>query len=94
MEEFIRKLFRGLQCVPQSEVLVFDSGSRDSTVAILELLSRHYPLGILTAGDVGISPAVKAGCISKEVNGCCYADLRKLQGKDLFRAASFLARLN
>jgi hypothetical protein len=40
LEGFFRKLFRKLQNAARLEVQVVDSGSRDGTAAVLELLSR------------------------------------------------------
>jgi hypothetical protein len=94
VEGFFRKLFYGLRNVPQLKIQVFDSGSRDATAAILELLSRYYPLEVLAAGEVEGPAAVKGCGAAKEENGCYCADLRKLEGKALLKAASFLVRLN
>ena len=57
LEGFFRKLFRKLQNIPRLEVLVRDSGSRDGTVALLEVMSRNYPLKVQSNGAGNGYPA-------------------------------------
>ncbi len=88
LEGFFRKLFRKLQNIPLLEVQVRDSGSRDGTAAVLELLSRHYPLEVQSNGEGNGYAAVETGT-AKEETGYLYIDLRKLEGKALYNAGFF-----
>ncbi|HPZ43193.1 MAG TPA: hypothetical protein PL078_04225 [Bacillota bacterium] len=88
LEGFFRKLFRKLQNIPRLEVLVRDSGSRDGTVALLEVMSRYYPLKVQSNGAGNGYPAGETGMAKGEA-GYLYIDLRKLEGKVLYNAGFF-----
>jgi hypothetical protein len=85
---FFRKLFRKLQNAARLEVQVVDSGSRDGTAAVLELLSRYYPLEVQSGGEVNGYAAVQTGAAEEET-GYLYIDLRRLEGKALYNAGFF-----
>ncbi|MGI5942153.1 MAG: hypothetical protein ACOX86_07845 [Pelotomaculaceae bacterium] len=88
LEGFFRKLFRKLQNAARLEVQVVDSGSRDGTAAVLELLSRYYPLEVQSGGSVNGYAAVQTGAAVEET-GYLYIDLRRLEGKALYNAGFF-----
>ena len=87
LEGFFRKLFRKLQNAARLEVQVVDSGSRDGTAAVLELLSRYYPLEVQSGGEVnGYQLCDWCG---RRGTGYLYIDLRRLEGKALYNAGFF-----
>lgn len=96
VEGFFRKLFHRIRNVPRLEVQVVDGGSSDGTPAVLDLLSRDFPLEILPAVEVEDTEAVKIQAGTKEQTGVLYSDLRGLRGKALYNAPFFyrLSQLN